>query len=863
MAGEKGRWIGARLVVPLLAALFVLGATRLARAAVADACAVVWAFSELREREQAALRRLCEDGVVSDAAVISGAVFRLGALGGPRAAALATILAKGAEVLTIEAVRGRAPDLRAAQEALGRLPGRLAAGRKRRGSCEELEAEIAEFVAAIEVGEPAGSPFLHDDPALLGCLGDAEALRSTYLVALRADNVASAVVVAATPDFVTRTRLDAGAAVAVGGRRFLVAAVPPSAAVTIVAQVRNVDTPAAWQGVVGHDLVAWEEPPAMTCLNLDVSLDERGALYLDGVPVRAEGREIARTLPVSRADHHLVALDCPPGEERCHVRYQATLAGSTLQRRVNDCRSLRLDLSRRSRSVVAVVEATQNELCNDAPLRADGLPGMAAEYLRDERPRERYEFRNLAVIAALTDALVVLRERLKQDGTTTGEFGGAERGADSARLISGAASEAWRQGIDLLLSFELRCTRIEAGWRYHLETKGLSLSSLFSREQGPAEGLDLQGLLAVESEELVLPERYRQALEMTIDRLLGLDYVRLMHRRIAGSYRTSPEIRVAHHDGGRCREAGATHCGERRPRVTARRVSAATRPAVCGLLEGRTVRRAAVIADAQRVYAGAGGREVTLELAPEVGAGDGRAAVERGRLDVLVPGWYLVLARWADEEAASDALCVELTATAHEGWVDASMSSGALHLLPRENPEVFYLRARVGYTRYLRPSLGLGPFVGYALTRYALPGGRPSWGDLGSLNAEPLRWARHALLIGGLAEYRARLRPLPFDLRVRAAPTVSVGFLALSGIPAELTEFLGARGGQVSDLDVDFNLHFDVGGSYNVGPLTILNVMQVGLNAIDDRLHRVSTGVRSNGGLFLGFGMGLGIGGPR
>ena len=67
----------------------------------------------------------------------------------------------------------------------------------------------------------------------------------------------------------------------------------------------------------------------------------------------------------------------------------------------------------------------------------------------------------------------------------------------------------------------------------------------------------------------------------------------------------------------------------------------------------------------------------------------------------------------------------------------------------------------------------------------------------------------------------------------------------------------------MSELDVDFNLHFDVGGSYNVGPLTILNVMQVGLNAVDDRLQRVSTGVRSNGGLFLGFGMGLGIGGPR
>lgn len=855
-----------RLVMSLLAAVLVLLATRQARAAAADACAVVWGFPELREREQAALRRLCEDGSVVDAGLISAAAFRLGALGGPRAAALATILARGSgDVLTIEGVPGRAPDLRAAQEVLARLPGRLSADRKRRGAgpCDALVTGIGEYVAAVEVGEPAGSPFLHDDPALQGCLGGADALQSTYLVALRADNVASAVVVAATPDFVTRTRLDAGAAVVVGGRRFLVAAVPPSAAVTIVAQVRNVDTPASWQGVVGHDLVAWDEPPAMTCVNLDVSLDERVALYLDGVAVRAEEREIARTLPVTRADHQLVALECPEQDERCHVRYQATIAGSTLQRRVNDCRSLRLDLSRRSRSVVAVVEATQNELCRDAPLRADGLPGMAAEYLRDERPRERYEFRNLAVIAALTDALVVLRERLKQEGAPPGEFGGAERGADSARLISGAASEAWRQGIDLMLSFELRCTQADGGWRYHLETKGLSLTSLFSREQSAAEGLDLRGLLSVEAEDLEQPERYRQALEMTIDRLLGLDYVRLMHHRISVPYRTSPELRVAHHDGGRCREAGASRCGERRPRVTARRVSAVGRPAVCGLLAGRMVRRPAVIAAAEQAYAGAGGREITVALAPEVGAGDGRTAVEHGRLEALVPGWYVVLARWADEAAASDAVCVELTATAQEGWADVSMSSGALHLLPRENPEVFYVRTRAGYTRYLRPSLGLGPFVGYAFTRYALPDGRPSWGDLGSLNAEPLRWARHALLLGALVEYRTRLRPLPFDFRVRAAPTVSVGFLALSGIPEELTQFLGARGGRVSELDVDFNLHFDVGGSYHAGPLRILNVMQIGLNALDDRLQRVSTGVRSNAGLFLGFGLGVGIGGPR
>lgn len=847
-----------RRLPPLLVLCIVWLAAGPARAVAPRPCEIVDAWPELRTREHAALRAACVTGEITDPEATAAAVFRVHTLGGPRAAALADLL------LPRDGARGRtigagAPDVLAAQERLASLPSQIAASDRqaRRGSrpCDELMAELRAFAEAIDTGEPAGAPFLHDDPALDRCLGGAAALQRVELMTLRADNLESVVVVAATPAFATVTRLGAEEAVALGRRRFLVAAVPPSASVTVIAKVRGVEVPAVWHGLVPHDLVAWPEPPAMTCLSLDVSLDADAALFLDGVSVPAEGRSIARTVSVSRDDHQLTVLACPDGAKRCHVRYQTLLTRETLQRRVNDCRAIRLDLARGARDVVAIVQATQNEACREAPLRADSLPGMAAEYLRTGRPRERHEFRNLAAIAALTDALVTLRGRLSQESA---EVVGAERGADSARLISGAANEAWRQGIDVLLSFELRCSQVDRGWRYLIETKALSLGSLFGRGYGGADGLDLRGLIEVESEELVIPERYRQAMEMTIDRLLGIDYVRLMHYQVAAPYQQTPEIRVARHDG-RCDDAS---CPPRRLLVTARRIAASGRPAVCAQLEQHAARSPTVVQAAQRAYAAAAGRELTLELTPDASGGDdARAAVMRTRLAAWSPGWYLVLVRWADAEAAADALCVELTTATQELWFDAAMSGRGLHVLPRGSPEELYLRTRVGYTRYLRPSLGIGSFLGYAYTRYSLTDGRPTWSDLESLDMSALRWQRHALLLGGLAEYRSRLRPLPFDVRLRAAPTLSVGILDESGIPHELKQLLGEDSGRADHVDVDFNLHFDVGISYPLGRVTINNLLQIGFNALEDGLTRAKDGIRANGGMFLGFG--LGIGGAR
>jgi hypothetical protein len=260
------------------------------------------------------------------------------------------------------------------------------------------------------------------------------------------------------------------------------------------------------------------------------------------------------------------------------------------------------------------------------------------------------------------------------------------------------------------------------------------------------------------------------------------------------------------------------------------------------------------------VYARGRTREYPLHLDVETtGRTNVLAGVDRTRLRALLPGWYIVLAGW-DGAAASDAICVQLTSSTSEVWGDLILSGKHLYLVPRDNPEEFHLRARVGYTRYMRPWIGVGALIGYTYTRYLLPDGRPIWEDLDVIDESALRWSRHALIGGGHVELRTRFRRVPFDIRARVAPTVSLGVLSLGAddINPALSGFLDASGGKVRNIDLDFNLHFDLGASYDVGRLTINHLVMVGLDAVNDRLRQVTTGVRSNAGMFIGFGVGLG-----
>lgn len=834
-----------------------LGWAGAARAAAPGPCAAAYGLTDLPAGEQSDLSAAClKQDVPEDR--LKAALFRAASLPAARAAGLAGLVAPLRRGLSVWG----SLELERAQAALAVTPARLADK-----VCKPLRARVDEYVAAVGV-EAVGSPFLHDDPTFTDCVGDAGLLKGVQVVAMRADNVEALTVVAGTPGDATVTWLGPADALEFGRARFFVVAVPPSAAVTAVARLRNLEVPATWRGTATYDQVAWPEAPAVTCVRLEVRLDADASAYVDGVPVVRDGPGVSRTLTVTRADHQLSVITCDAAGA-CAVRYEEAIAGDALQTRASDCHEIRVDVATRERKVVAILGAAEGAACGQAPVRVDGLRRRASEYLGLGPPRVDHEFRDLGAYAAAADALATLRGRL-----TTGEgaTGGARTGADGVDLLGSAGKEVWRQGIDLLLSLELQCVARSEGWRYALVITRIALGSLFERGRYGREGLDLRRFVETEVEEFTAEEPVDIVLSDVIDRSLGRGYIRLLHREISAPYRRGVTVRVAHAAAdcdaacaGRCGDPGGAGCDECRRRcidlpvvVSARRISRArAQPQVCNALG--QARTAQSVGDAEDAAAEARAPEFTLRTRREPSVRGGAAAhVDRAVLAAPGPGWYLVRARWPGERRAGDALCVALTTEADEVWADVVLSGEHLHVAPKVNPEQFLLRARLGYTRYVRPGIGVGGSLGYAYKRYVLPDGRPAWEDLGSLDVTALRWQRHAVLVGSHVDLRTRVRVLPFDLRLRVAPTLSLGVLRLSEIPAELVEFLGAHEGQTNNLDLDFNLHFDLGVTYFAGPVGITNLILFGLDAIDDGLGRVSTTVHASPGAFFGLGLGLG-----
>ena len=832
------------------AALGALGFLAATPAAAADppACALASVIGELTASEERSLTRACE-GAEAPEADLQGAIFHMVSLSGWRSAALARLLAplrsQGPRIFR----RGdaAAPDLARAQASLVLRPEALAGP-----NCADLRKAVDTFVADTQVGEAAVSPFLHDDPALLRCLGLAEpALASVRLVALRADNVEELFVAAAAPDFAYVTWLQPQGALSFGRHRFFVIAAPPGAPLTAVARLANTEVPAIWREIVSDDEVAWAESPPLTCVNLDVRLGPSATVYVDGAPIPRDESGVSRVLSVTREAHEIVAVECPEGAGRCHVRYREELPAAALQRKTHQCLGVRLDIAARARPTVAVLDATQGEGCREAPLRTDGLRQGAADHLTQGPSRATHEFRDLAAFAAATDALSALRTRLQQGGGTTGAPGGAADGVD---LLGSAAKEAWRQGIDVLLSFELQCVRRGDAWAYRLAATRVALSSMFSRGRYSGRALDLGSFIETVSEEFRVVDHLQVALASAIDRSLATAYLRLLVDAPARPSRAGAEVTVQHYRG-RGGEAGPEIA------VLARRLTVGgARPAICRDLAGGRRRAPELLAAAQRAYDNAAGRPIRLHLDRDRGGVDGELAGgnDHARLPGGVPGWYLLVARWVGDEGPRDAACVELVTTRREIWGDVTMSIGALHLAPHLNPDQSYVRARAGYLYYLLPNVGVGAVFGYAHTAYAYDFGRPAWQDFAEAGNQPLEWSRHALLAGGAVEARTRFARLPFDLRLRAVPTLSVGFLDLRRIPPTMKTFAGGADGNARNLDVDLDIHFDAIISYVVGKVSIQHIVLLGLHAVNDPIRAAANNVHDNSNFFIGFGLGLG-----
>lgn len=836
-------WRASGLVAGVALALGALPSAEAAEPESRD-CSIAEAIDALTPDGRDALKQACTGGSAPEEA-LQGAIFRMVSLPGWRSAGLAQLLAPmRGNPRVLRRAGAPAPDLPRAQASLAVRPDVLAGPQ-----CSDLRRAVEAFVADTQQGEPAASPFIHDDAALARCVGvDADALRTTRLVALRADHVEELFVAAAAPDFAWITWLQPRDALAFGRHRFFVVAAPPGAPMLAVARLTNTEVPAVWRGIVSHDEVGWPESPDLTCIDLDVRLGPAGRLYLDGAPVPRDEGGVSRVLTVTRQSHELVALECPGGPRPCHVRYREELPESALQRRINQCLGVRLDLAPRARPTVAILDATQGRSCDTAPLRADGLRRGAAEYLSSGAPRASHDFHDLAAFAAATDALSALRARLNP---VAGVAAGPDPGADGADLIGSAAKEAWRQGIDVLLSFDLQCVRREDAWVYRLTATRVALSSMFSRGRHGGGSLDLGSFIESSAEEFQALERLPVALASVIDRSLAVPYLRLLFDAASVPFRRGAALTVQRHAGD------AAPVDKHAVVVRARRLNlSSARPELCRRLEQTLTAEPTLLAEAERAFATGRGAPIDLPLQPDRAAADGRllARSDRAHLRGHPPGWYLVVARWADDDVPRAAACVELTASGREVWADLALSVGAMHLAPSPAPDQLYARTRIGYTHYLRPIVGLGVFAGHGYTHYEWQDGRPAWQDLGVQDNAALVWQRHALLVGGIVELRTRVARLPFDLRLRAAPTLSVGFLRHGQVPPGMTEFL-ARDNR---LDVDLDLHFDAAIGYDIGPVAVQHLLLLGLHAVNDAILHTPNRIDANGGFFIGLGLGLG-----
>ena len=857
-------WISRSLAVVLATLVWFALPTVAGAAAPAEArCLAARALSGLTPAEQQRLATRCA-GRGRPGPEDAPLLARLAARAGWEAAALGELLDGAAPHLDLGVSAPESKRLqavrRALQDSLVERPG-LA----QKPGCKPVAAALDDYAAAREAGEPTVPPFAGaylDDGRCVPL--DAAALADINILTVPADAAESLFVAAAAGERVVLQWFGPSDAVAYKNRRVFVVAVPSWSVVTVRAAARDVTAATTWSGFVIHDLTLWDRPPAAGCLRLSVDLDADTALLLDG-HVLTDGERLAhRTVGVVAGAHELVALRCAGGSE-CAVRFREVLPASAQTGTQNLCQDLALDLHQ-PRSV-AILRVSAAPGC-DAAL-AWRANGVATDYLRHHQSRTGRVFRDLASYATLTEALGAMRTSLNP---AAGATVGASTGADSLELVATVAKEAWRQGIDELVSLELRCTAGDAP-ALTLQGSSISVREVFGRSRGDVAGLDLTQLLRLQSLEFRSDAQLQSTVEGVLDQLLGRSYLRIREGAASFPYRQRARVELTAFgqtavDG--TPELAAVHLAE--PHRRAPQVCQALRQPDRGaaLLTADALVRAAPRAQQMQV---ATGRDTPL-VAPATEESDplstAAATYIDGSLRATRPGTYLVVARWrtaAGPGPVLDATCVRFEVPARELWASVMFAPDLTMVTPIRDYRAHHLRALLGQTWYTRrPWLGLGVAGGYAYTRYASAAGLPSWQDFevtGQQSVAPLEWHRHALVVGPLVELRTRRASLPVEFRARVSAAVGLAIVdvhRVTGFP----DFATASSFGPSNLRVTPTLDsaLELGFSYPAGPLTIGHVITLGTTGLTD-MNSGSRAVSAIGGASMYSAFGLILGGAR
>ncbi|HEY0138369.1 MAG TPA: hypothetical protein VGB85_29995, partial [Nannocystis sp.] len=287
----------------------------------------------------------------------------------------------------------------------------------------------------------------------------------------------------------------------------------------------------------------------------------------------------------------------------------------------------------------------------------------------------------------------------------------------------------------------------------------------------------------------------------------------------------------------------------------------------------RGPQRAAALLTAQtRTRAADRSARVTLDGLDDdasfAAAGTQTAVRLEGTFKARTPGTYLVVARWLDDHGKPgpvvDATCIRFDVPRRELWASVTIAPDLTMLTPIRDYSAVHLRTQLGYTWYLaRPWLGVGVAGGYTFTRYVSSAGLPSWQDFQAdpaTGAQPLKWRRHALVVGPLVELRSRRAGLPVELRARMSAGLGVALVDVAGV-STLPNFATAPGYGPASLRLrsTFDATLELGLGYHAGPLAIAHVLTLGAVAINDMFSATRAVTATSGaGLFAGIGLILG-----
>lgn len=870
-------------------------------------CDVIHSLTTLDRTHRERLHRACTDGPTGDAESYS-AVFRLVSSTGWHAGVLSTILRRHGLTSWIAWADGQAhdppPALVAQQKLEAGLPG-FAAGTQ----CAELRRseELTAFLDAVRIDEaPETSPFTSRFAACLGV--PARTMEGTRLLTIRADGLVDATVIVGTRDFVHARRFTRDEALRLDSHRFFVIAVPEASPVVVLGTHENQVLPVIWRGVVARNELLWAVPPRRSCLDLSVRMDPGTRLYLDGVRLdggsedevcrEAPAKEPARrdapaavneTLSIALdahgmglPEHEIVAVTCEgTAKTRPHpvVRHasaiQATAPAEQL-RPANVCEPLRLDLGTPPKQRVAVLGVTKLPGCEVTPMWASDLPERVRHVLsRDVAHRHVRAYANFSAYAEASEALSSLESRMGPASATRGEG----PGSDADQLLGSAAREAWRQGIDTLLSLAVQCTprgQAKSGepqWSYSIRATSIHVSELFARGYHGRNALDLEDFIAVDSVGFDTAEQQDASIGTLLDRVFEVEMPRFARPLPFAPYRQLQTLRVSRFYSSPTSPpaAGAAATTSTVPEaITLRykpfeepgrhpfrglraRQAFDDRPRPC---EG-LVHRGARPPDAmKKAYPELTGKERALVLPrshDDVDTSSGGSAVYEGKLSPPRPGWYLVTVDGNSDGELDDAVCIDATARPLDLWVDLAISGGPLAFAKNGSRAMVYLRPRVGWTRYLRGGwLGGGFAFGYALTDYA--GTRADWTDLDVSSQDRQRWRRHALQLSPYVEARSRATVLPMEFRARFGPALDSALVDLRRVDEDLIDFrAGFEDDAILDFDLDLNLDLSVGAP--LGPVQLDALVMLTYVGVDDSFVRSATTVIQDSSFYLGFGL--------